>query len=163
MVRYDDLVRPMVGAHPEGFCKLIVESRRRYILGAHVLGEYSAEVIQMAAACMAANMRVEQVAELQPAFPTFTEAVGMSALKIVRRLGIAPWAPSWSDLRPAMLTPEGSASTAHARVARDPRRWGAEGDATPHGAGVLKNDRHRHRPRRRLRPALNETTWSCRQ
>jgi hypothetical protein len=28
--------------------------------------------IQMAAACMAANMRVEQIAELQPAFPTFT-------------------------------------------------------------------------------------------
>jgi hypothetical protein len=63
-VRYEDLVRPVVDAHPEGFCKLIVEGRRRYILGAHVLGEYSAEVIQMAAACMAANMRVEQIAEL---------------------------------------------------------------------------------------------------
>ena len=112
VVRYDDLVRPVVDAHPEGFCKLIVESRRRYVLGAHVLGEYTAEVIQMAAACMAANMRVEQIAELQPAFPSFTEAVGMAALKIVRRLGIAPWAPSWSDLRPAMPTPGGSTSTA---------------------------------------------------
>jgi pyruvate/2-oxoglutarate dehydrogenase complex dihydrolipoamide dehydrogenase (E3) component len=112
VVGYDDLVRPVVDAHPEGFCKLIVESRRRYVLGAHVLGEYSAEVIQMAAACMAANMRVEQIAELQPAFPTFTEAVGMAALKIVRRLGIAPWAPSWSDLRPAMQTPRRSAATA---------------------------------------------------
>jgi pyruvate/2-oxoglutarate dehydrogenase complex dihydrolipoamide dehydrogenase (E3) component len=111
VVHYDDLVRPVVDAHPEGFCKLIVESRRRYVLGAHVLGEYSAEVIQMAAACMAANMRVEQIAELQPAFPTFTEAVGMAALKIVRRLGVAPWAPSWSDMRPAMPTPGGSAST----------------------------------------------------
>jgi hypothetical protein len=68
----------------------------------------------MAAACMAANMRVEQIAELQPAFPAFTEAVGMAALKIVRRLGIAPWAPSWSDLRPAMLPPGGSASTPQA-------------------------------------------------
>jgi hypothetical protein len=113
VVRYDDLVRPVVDAHPEGFCKLIVERHRRYVLGAHVLGEYSAEVIQMAAACMAANMRVEQIAELQPAFPTFTEAVGMAALKIVRRLGIAPWAPSWSDLRPAM-PPGRSASTAQA-------------------------------------------------
>ena len=114
MVRYDDLVRPVVDAHPEGFCKLIVESRRRYVLGAHVLGEYSAEVIQMAAACIAANMRVEQIAELQPAFPTFTEAVGMAALTIVRRLGIAPWAPSWSDLRSALLTSEAGASTAQA-------------------------------------------------
>ena len=105
VVRYHDLVRPVVDARPEGFCKLIVESRRRYLLGAHVLGEYSAEVIQMVAACMAANMRVEQVAELQPAFPTFTEAVGMAAQKIVRQMGIASWAPSWSDLRTTVASP----------------------------------------------------------
>jgi pyruvate/2-oxoglutarate dehydrogenase complex dihydrolipoamide dehydrogenase (E3) component len=107
VVRYDDLVRPVVDARPEGFCKLIVERRRRYLLGAHVVGEYSAEVIQMVAACMAANMRVEQVAELQPAFPTFTEAVGMAALNIVRQLGVAAWAPSWSELGPARVTPDG--------------------------------------------------------
>ena len=92
---------------PEGFCKLIVERHRRYLLGAHVVGEYSAEVIQMAAACMAANLRVEQVAELQPAFPTFTEAVGMAALNIVRQLGVAAWAPTWGELRPARVTPDG--------------------------------------------------------
>jgi pyruvate/2-oxoglutarate dehydrogenase complex dihydrolipoamide dehydrogenase (E3) component len=107
VVRYDDLVRPVVDARPEGFCKLIVERHRRYILGAHVLGEYSAEVIQMVAACMAANMRVEQVAELQPAFPTFTEAVGMAALKVVRQLGVGSWAPAWSDLHPASVAGSG--------------------------------------------------------
>jgi pyruvate/2-oxoglutarate dehydrogenase complex dihydrolipoamide dehydrogenase (E3) component len=104
VARYDDLVRPLVDARPEGFCKLIVERRHRYLLGAHVIGEYSAEVIQMAAACMAANMRVEQLAELQPAFPTFTEAVGMAAVHIVRQLGVAAWAPTWSELRPARMT-----------------------------------------------------------
>src|SRR5205807_1719127 len=36
VVHYADLVRPVVDAHPEGFCKLIIERRRRYILGAHV-------------------------------------------------------------------------------------------------------------------------------
>jgi pyruvate/2-oxoglutarate dehydrogenase complex dihydrolipoamide dehydrogenase (E3) component len=107
VVRYDDLVRPVVDARPEGFCKLVVERRRRYLLGAHVVGEYSAEVIQMAAACMAANLRVEQVAELQPAFPTFTEAVGMAAVHMVRQLGVAAWAPTWSELRPARVTPDG--------------------------------------------------------
>jgi hypothetical protein len=71
------------------------------VLGAHVLGEYSAEVIQMVAACMAANLRVEQIAELQPAFPTFTEGVGVAAQKIVRELGIGAWAPPWSDLPPS--------------------------------------------------------------
>ena len=91
---------PVVDARSGGFCKLIVESNRHYILGAHVLGEYSAELIQMVAACMATNMRVEQLAELPFAFPTFTEAVGMAAQKCVRQLGIARIAQQWSDLRP---------------------------------------------------------------
>ena len=100
IVRYDDLLRPVVDARSGGFCKLIVESNRHYILGAHVLGEYSAELIQMVAACMATNMRVEQLADLPFAFPTFTEAVGMAAQKCVRQLGIARIAQQWSDLRP---------------------------------------------------------------
>ena len=100
IVRYDDLLRPVVDARSGGFCKLIVESNRRYILGAHVLGEYSAEIIQMVATCMATNMRIEQLADLQFAFPTFTEAVGMAAQKCVRQLGIARLAQQWSELRP---------------------------------------------------------------
>ena len=90
VVHYDDLVRPVADNHPEGFCKLIVERRHRYILGAHVIGEYSVEIIQMVAACMAGGMRVKQVAGLQLAYPTFTEAVGMAAQKLVRELGLAP-------------------------------------------------------------------------
>ncbi len=101
MVRYADLVRPVIDDHPDGFCKLIVERNRRYILGAHVVGEYSAEVIQMASACMASNLRIEQIAELQPAFPTFTEAVTIAAQMIVRSMQITPTAPSWGELRAA--------------------------------------------------------------
>ena len=63
VARYEDLLRPVADGQPEGFCKLIVETGRRQIVGAHVLGEYSAEVIQMVAACMAAGMRIEEVAE----------------------------------------------------------------------------------------------------
>lgn len=99
VVQYRDLVRPVIDDHPDGFCKLIVERDRRYLLGAHVLGEYSAEVIQTAAACMAANLRIEQVAELQPAFPTFTEGITLAAQTIVRQMGVAPTAPTWGGLR----------------------------------------------------------------
>ena len=98
IVQYADLLRPVVDAHPEGFCKLIVE-RRRYILRTHVIGEYSVEIIQMVAACMASGMRVEQLAELQLATPTFTEAVGMAAQKLVRELGLAPLPQLWSDIK----------------------------------------------------------------
>jgi pyruvate/2-oxoglutarate dehydrogenase complex dihydrolipoamide dehydrogenase (E3) component len=104
VARYEDLVRPVIDDHPEGFCKLIVERNRRYILGAHVVGEYSAEVIQTASACMAANLRIEQIAELQPAFPTFTEGITVAAQTIVRQMGIAPSAPTWGELRVAEST-----------------------------------------------------------
>ena len=63
-----------------------------------MLGEYSAEVIQMVAACMAAGMRVEDVAELRFAFPTVTEGVGMAARILVRDLGIRTMSPLWSSL-----------------------------------------------------------------
>jgi pyruvate/2-oxoglutarate dehydrogenase complex dihydrolipoamide dehydrogenase (E3) component len=99
VVQYDDLLRPVADNHPEGFCKLIVERRHRYILGAHVIGEYSVEIIQMVAACMVGGVRVEQVAELQLAYPTFTEAVGMAAQKLVRELGLAPLPQLWSDIK----------------------------------------------------------------
>ncbi|HWZ20804.1 MAG TPA: NAD(P)/FAD-dependent oxidoreductase [Ktedonobacteraceae bacterium] len=99
VVQYDDLLRPVADNHPDGFCKLIVERRHRYILGAHVIGEYSVEIIQMVAACMASGMRVEKVAELQLAYPTFTEAVGMAAQKLVRELGLAPLPQLWSDIK----------------------------------------------------------------
>ena len=99
IARYEDLLRPVADGQPEGFCKLIVETGARRIVGAHVLGEYSAEVIQHVAACMAAGMRVEDVAELQLAFPTFTEGVGLAAQMLVRELGVRPMPQIWSSLR----------------------------------------------------------------
>jgi pyruvate/2-oxoglutarate dehydrogenase complex dihydrolipoamide dehydrogenase (E3) component len=98
--KYEDLLRPVADAQSEGFCKLIVETGRREIVGAHVLGEYSAEVIQTVLAYMAAGMRIEEVAELQLAFPTFTEGVGMAAQMLVRTLGIRPMPQVWSSLGP---------------------------------------------------------------
>lgn len=98
VARYEDMLRPVADGHPEGFCKLIVDTTDRKIVGAHVLGEYSAEVIQMVAACMAAGMRVEQVAELQFAFPTFTEAVSQAAQMVVNQLSGRPVPHLWSSL-----------------------------------------------------------------
>ncbi len=98
VARYEDLLRPVADGQPEGFCKIIVETEGRQIVGAHVLGEYSAEVIQMVAACMSARMRIEDVAELQFAFPTFTEGVRQAAQMVVRELGIRAMPQVWSRL-----------------------------------------------------------------
>jgi pyruvate/2-oxoglutarate dehydrogenase complex dihydrolipoamide dehydrogenase (E3) component len=98
IARYDDLLRPVADGRPDGFCKLIVDRDRHTILGGHVLGEYSAETVQTVAACMAGGMLVEQVAELQLAFPTFTEAVSMAAQMICRDIGIGRFPRAWSYL-----------------------------------------------------------------
>jgi pyruvate/2-oxoglutarate dehydrogenase complex dihydrolipoamide dehydrogenase (E3) component len=98
IARYDDLVRPVADGQTDGFCKLIADRRSHAILGAHVLGEYSAETVQVVATAMAAGMSVEQIAEMQFAFPTFTEAVSMAAQKACRSIGIGQFPPAWSYL-----------------------------------------------------------------
>ena len=92
--------RPVADGRPEGFCKLIADRRGHTILGAHVVGEYSAETVQTVAAAMAAGMTVEQIAELQLAYPTFTEGVSMAAQKICRTIGIGRFPQAWSYLGP---------------------------------------------------------------
>lgn len=95
---YDDLLRPVADGRPDGFCKLVADRQSHTVLGAHVLGEYSAETVQTIATAMAAGMTVEQIAELQLAFPTFTEGVSMAAQKICRTLGIGHFPQVWSSL-----------------------------------------------------------------
>jgi pyruvate/2-oxoglutarate dehydrogenase complex dihydrolipoamide dehydrogenase (E3) component len=96
--RYDDLLRPVADGHADGFCKLIADRASHRILGAHVLGEYSAETVQVVATAMSAGMTVEQLAEMQFAFPTFTEAVSMAAQKACRAIGVGHFPTAWSYL-----------------------------------------------------------------
>jgi len=98
IARYDDLLRPVADGRADGFCKLIADRASHRILGAHVLGEYSAETVQVVATAMSADMTVEQLAEMPFAFPTFTEAVSMAAQKACRAIGIGHFPPAWSYL-----------------------------------------------------------------
>jgi dihydrolipoamide dehydrogenase len=100
VVPYADLDRAVIDGRTEGFCKLIVSRASRQILGAHVVGEQALEVIQIVAAGMAAGMRVEQLAELEIAYPTFAGIVGLAARQISRELGVIPVSPQWRALHP---------------------------------------------------------------
>ncbi len=84
VVDYTSLPRAVMDGKTDGFCKLIVDRKTQQLLGAHVLGSYSAEVIQVAATCIAAEMKISAIAELELAFPTYTEAIGMAAQRISR-------------------------------------------------------------------------------
>ena len=97
-VDYGEIDRAVIDGRTMGICKLIVSVEDHRILGAHVAGEQALEVVHIAAASMAARMWVEQLADLQIAYPTYTAVIGLAARKIVRQLGVTPLAPEWRSL-----------------------------------------------------------------
>jgi len=105
VVPYTALDRAVIDDRLEGFCKLIVSRETRQIVGAHVVGEQAVEVVQLAAAGMAAGMTVEQLADLELAYPTFTAIIGLAARQLVRDLGLTPLAPAWRTLSPLSRRP----------------------------------------------------------
>ena len=90
--------RAVIDGHPVGFCKLIADRRTRQVLGAHVVGELALEVVQLIAAGMASGLRVEQLADLEIAYPTYAAIVGLAGRELVRELGIVAVAPQWRAL-----------------------------------------------------------------
>lgn len=97
-VNYADLDRAVIDGRTVGFCKLIVSKETEEILGAHVVGEQAVEVMQIVAAGMVAHMKVQTLAELAIAYPTFTAIVGLAARQIVRKLGAVPLAEEYRSL-----------------------------------------------------------------
>lgn len=89
-VPYSDLDRAVIDDRREGFCKLIVARPSREILGAHVVGEQALEVVQIVAAAMASRAKIETLADLEMAYPTFCAVAGLAARQIVREGG-AEW------------------------------------------------------------------------
>jgi pyruvate/2-oxoglutarate dehydrogenase complex dihydrolipoamide dehydrogenase (E3) component len=94
-VPYADLDRSVIDGHAEGFCKLVVDRPSRRILGAHIVGEQAVEIVQIAATAMRAGMPVEQLADVEFAYPTFTAIVGLAARSILRELGLVAVSPRW--------------------------------------------------------------------
>lgn len=99
-VPYADLDRAVIDGLTTGFCKLIVDRESQRILGAHVVGEQAVEIVQMVAAGMTAGMRVEQLADLEIAYPTYAAIVGLAAREIIRQLGLVPVSKEWRALNP---------------------------------------------------------------
>lgn len=97
-VSYAEIDRAVIDDEPEGFCKLIAARETQEILGAHVVGEQALEIIQMVAAAMQAGARVDTLARLEIAYPTYAAIVGLAARKIVRVLGTSITDAPWREL-----------------------------------------------------------------
>jgi pyruvate/2-oxoglutarate dehydrogenase complex dihydrolipoamide dehydrogenase (E3) component len=97
-VPYRELDRAVIDGHTAGVCKLLVSRETHRILGVHVAGEQALEVVHLVAAGITAGIWVEQLAEMEIAYPTFAAVVGLAARKIVQDLGVRPLAPNWQAM-----------------------------------------------------------------
>ena len=97
-VSYGDLDRAVIDRRTDGFAKLVVDPDTHRVLGAHVIGEQAVEVVQIAATAMAAEMRVEQLAEIEFAYPTFTSIIGLAARQVVHALRLGGEVEAWESM-----------------------------------------------------------------
>jgi len=87
-VCFDSTTRTIIDGRTSGFCKLIVDSATRRILGCHVVGERAVEITQVAAVAMSGRMRVDELAHVPLSFPTYAGVLGRVAAQAARRLNL---------------------------------------------------------------------------
>ncbi|MDN3495729.1 NAD(P)/FAD-dependent oxidoreductase [Planococcus sp. APC 4015] len=79
VAQYSDLERALIDDRAVGFLKLICDSRRSLIVGAHAVGENAVEVIQAVTTAMAAGIDVATLAKVKFAYPTYSAVIGNAA------------------------------------------------------------------------------------
>jgi pyruvate/2-oxoglutarate dehydrogenase complex dihydrolipoamide dehydrogenase (E3) component len=88
VVRFDSTIRTIIDGRKVGFCKLIVDRKTAKILGCHVAGERAVEIAQVAAIAISAGMRVDDLARVPLAFPTYTGNLAYAAASAARQLDL---------------------------------------------------------------------------
>jgi dihydrolipoamide dehydrogenase len=88
VVRFDSTMRTIIDGCKTGFCKLIVDRKTAKILGCHVVGERAVEIAQVAAIAISAGMRVDDLARVPLAFPTYVGNLAYAAAGAARQLDL---------------------------------------------------------------------------
>jgi dihydrolipoamide dehydrogenase len=88
IIHFDSTIRTIIDGRKLGFCKLIVDRKTAKILGCHVVGERAVEIVQVAAIAISAGMRVDDLARVPLAFPTYTGNLAYAAADATRQLDL---------------------------------------------------------------------------
>jgi pyruvate/2-oxoglutarate dehydrogenase complex dihydrolipoamide dehydrogenase (E3) component len=86
IVRFDSTTRSIIDGEKLGFCKLIADRKTAKILGCHVIGERAVDIAEVAAITIAAGMRVDELAKIPFAYPTYASVLARAAASVARRL-----------------------------------------------------------------------------
>lgn len=71
-------LKPQLGAHAQGFLKLVVEAQSGHLLGAAALGSHAAELINALAVAVQMRATLDDLARWAPAYPTLGDLVGIA-------------------------------------------------------------------------------------
>ena len=88
MIRFDETTRTIIDGRTVGFCKLVVDRATAKILGCHVVGERSVEIVQVAAIAIAGGLRVDDLAQIPLSFPTYAGIFGRAAYRAAEQLDL---------------------------------------------------------------------------
>ena len=81
--------RAVVDGETEGLLKVVTDGATGEILGAHILGARAEEMIHQFAIAMKVRLTIQQLAEMIPVDPSFSEAVTEVALRACRAAAAA--------------------------------------------------------------------------
>jgi dihydrolipoamide dehydrogenase len=88
VVNFDSTTRNVIDGRKLGFCKLIVDRKTCKILGCHVIGERAVDIAEVAAIAIAAGMRVDELADIPLAYPTYAAVLVRAAVSAAHQLNL---------------------------------------------------------------------------
>ncbi|WP_167561266.1 NAD(P)/FAD-dependent oxidoreductase [Bradyrhizobium sp. AS23.2] len=88
IVHFEATTRTIIDGRKFGFCKLVVDRKACKVLGCHVIGERAVDIAEVAAIAIAAGMRVDDLAQIPLAYPTYAGILVRAAVMAAGQLGL---------------------------------------------------------------------------
>jgi len=85
-VSFDETARTIIDGQTTGFCKLIADRATGAILGCHVVGERTVEIVQVAAIAIAGRLPVDDLSKIPLSFPTYTGILMRAAYRAAEQI-----------------------------------------------------------------------------
>ena len=89
IVHFNMTTRTIIDGRTFGFCKLIADRKTCKVIGCHVIGERAVDIAEVAAIAIAAGMRVDDLAQIPLAYPTYGAILARAALMAAGQLGLS--------------------------------------------------------------------------
>jgi len=88
IVHFNMTTRTIIDGRRFGFCKLIADRKSCKVIGCHVIGEHAVDIAEVAAIAIASGMRVDELAQIPLAYPTYGGILVRAAAMAAGQLGL---------------------------------------------------------------------------